>query len=85
MTLQRLVLTFKPEEIVMHALYRSEAGPNPGTKVRTREVEDLVREGLQHALQLLQGDVEIVGTSGFTTREDVLSVPRSYEVRKAAS
>ena len=37
MTLQRLILTFKPEGVVIRTLYRSEAGPNPRTKARTRE------------------------------------------------
>ena len=47
MTLQRLVLTFKPEEIIVHALYRSKGETNPGTVRRRREVTDLVREGLR--------------------------------------
>jgi hypothetical protein len=50
--LQRMVITFKPEEIVVHALYKtleggSQASPEPA---------------------------ELVGTSGFTRREDVLLV-----------
>jgi hypothetical protein len=72
MALQRIILTFKPGELIVHALYRSQDGPNPGTVRRRREVEDLVRTGLQDALEALRGDVEMVGTSGFTTREDVL-------------
>jgi hypothetical protein len=83
MALQRLVLTFKPGEIVMHALYRTQDGPGPTTKARARQVTDLVRSGLEQALEALEGDdVLVVGTSGFTTREDVLcmsleSVPES--------
>jgi hypothetical protein len=70
--LQRLVLTFKPEELVMHTLYRCQDGPNPGTVRRRREVEELVRKGLGAALEALEGRVDVVGTSGFTTREDVV-------------
>ncbi len=70
--LQRLVLTFKPEELVVHALYRTQGGPGPNTKARAREVSELVRSGLEDALEALEGDVEVVGTSGYTTREDVL-------------
>jgi len=71
-SLQRLVLTFKPEGIEIRALYRSKCGPSPGTKARTREAAELARSGLQDALEGLQGGAECVGTSGFTTREDVL-------------
>ena len=70
--LQRIVLTFKPDGLEVRTLYRSKSGPNPGTKARRREVSELVRTGLQDALEALEGDVEVVGTSGFTTREDVL-------------
>jgi hypothetical protein len=70
--LQRLVLTFKPEELIVHALYRTDEGPNPGTKARRREVSGLAREGLREALRAFEGDVEVVGTSGYTTREDIL-------------
>jgi hypothetical protein len=69
--LQRLIITFKPEEIVLHALYRSQDGPNPGTKARTRAVAELARSGLRDALEALEGRVDVVGTSGFTTREDI--------------
>jgi hypothetical protein len=72
MTLQRLVITFKPEELVLHALYRSQDGPNPGTKARRREVTELASSGLTQALEALESGAECVGTSGFTTREDVL-------------
>ncbi len=71
MTLQRLVLTFKPEGLEARVLYRSKAGPGPGTKARAREVLELTRTGLQRALTALDaGDVADLGTSGFTTRED---------------
>ena len=71
MTLQRLVLTFKPEEIIMHALYRTEGEAGPNTKARRREVTDLAREGLGVALEALEARVDVVGTSRFTTREDI--------------
>ena len=32
MSLQRPVITFKPEGVEVRTLYRSEDGPNPGTK-----------------------------------------------------
>ena len=75
MTLQRLVLTFKPDGLEARVLYRRQAGPNPGTKVRRREVSELVRTGLQDALEALEGDVEDLGTSGYEVREDVLLLP----------
>jgi hypothetical protein len=71
--LQRLVLDFRTGELVTRVLYRSSLdGPGPNTKARRREVEQLVREGLHQALASLEGRVDIVGTSGFTTREDVV-------------
>ncbi len=75
-SLQRLVLTFKPEELIVHALYRTQDGPGPNTKARRREVSGLVREGLREALSALEGDVEVVGTSGYTTREDIMVANR---------
>ena len=72
MTLQRLVLDYRTGELVVRCLYRSEDGPNPGTKARTRVVAELARTGLEQALEALDAAVECVGTSGFTTREDVL-------------
>jgi hypothetical protein len=72
MALQRLVLDFRSDELVVRCLYRAQDGPNPGTKARAREVSSLVRTGLREALRALEGDVTMAGTSGFTTREDVL-------------
>ena len=72
MTLQRLIITFKPEEIILHALYRTQDGPGPNTKARRREVIELARAGLTQALEALEGGAQCVGTSGFATREDVL-------------
>ncbi|MDP9479404.1 MAG: hypothetical protein M3R38_27655 [Actinomycetota bacterium] len=76
MILERLVLTFKPEGLEARVLYRSEAkdGPGPGTKARAREVRELTRTGLKRALEALEGRVDVVGTSGFETREDTISV-----------
>ena len=73
MTLQRLVLTFKPEGIEIRTLYRDKNGPNPGTKARAREVQELTRTGLQDALEALEGGAECVGTSGYEIREDTIS------------
>jgi len=74
MTLLRLVLDFRSEELVVRCLYHAQDGPNPGTKARAREVSDLAREGLTQALRALAGDAELVGCSGFSQREDVLLV-----------
>jgi hypothetical protein len=73
MTLQRLVLDYRSGELVIRALYRAGLdAPNPGTVRRRRQVEDLTREGLRQALASLERRVDIVGTSGFTTREDIV-------------
>ena len=72
MTLQRIVLDFRSGELVVRCLYKTQDGPSPGTKARTREVAELARDGLAQALEALEGDAECVGTSGFTQREDVL-------------
>ena len=87
--LQRLVLDFRnDEEIVVRCLYRSSLdGPNPTTKGRTRKVTDLAKSGLRDALEALEGRVDVVGTSGFSQREDLLSValPHPNTARRAAS
>jgi hypothetical protein len=85
MTLQRLVLDYRSGELVMRVLYRSEDGPGPNTKARRREVEELAREGLRQALASLEGRVDVVGTSGFTQRQDVLlatTSPGALETRR---
>jgi hypothetical protein len=74
MTLQRIVIDLRSEEMVLRVLYRSKGDASPGTVRRRREVVDPVRGGLQDALRALEGDVEVVGTSGFTTREDALCI-----------
>jgi len=85
--LKRLVLEFRGGELIARVLYRSSLdGPNPSTKARASEVTALARSGLTRALEALNaGDVAICGTSGFTTREDILSLPRPDHARKAAS
>jgi len=81
-TLQRLIITFKPEEIILHALYRTQDGPGPNTKARRREVIELARSGLTQALEALEGSAQCVGTSRFTQREDVLLVTASPDAGK---
>ena len=83
--LQRLVVDYRGAELTVRALYRTQDGPGPNTKARRWEVEQLVREGLRQALFSLEDDAEVVGTSGFTIREDTLSLPRPDHARKAAS
>jgi hypothetical protein len=85
MTLQRLVLTFTREGVEIRTLYRrrGQGGPGPNSKGRRREVEELTRDGLTRALEALDAGAECVGTSGFTTREDTLSLPRPDEVSEA--
>jgi len=76
--LKRLVLDYRTGELVVRCLYRSSLdGPNPGTVRRRREVTELARSGLRDALKALEGGAEVVGTSGFTQREDILSLNRS--------
>jgi hypothetical protein len=82
--LQRLIVDYRTGELVVRVLYRSQDGPNPGTKARRRQVEDLTREGLRQALAVLEGDTELVGCSGFTTREDVLLATASSAALETA-
>jgi hypothetical protein len=69
--LQRLVLDYRSGELVVCCLYRTKSDAGPNTKARRREVTELAREGLSAALETLEGRVDVVGTSGFTTREDI--------------
>ena len=69
--LKRLVLDFRTGRITARPLDYSEGESGPNTKGRRREVTDLAREGLSAALEALEGRVDVVGTSGFTTREDI--------------
>ena len=82
MSLQRIVIEMKAEEMILRVLYRSKGDANPGTVRRRREIEDLCREGLRQALASLEsGDVAMCGTSGFSQREDILSVGSSDEAK----
>jgi hypothetical protein len=71
--LQRLVIEMKSGELIIRVLYRSKGESNPGTKTRTREVTALAKSGLRDALHALgEGEATMCGTSGYTTREDLL-------------
>ena len=75
MTLKRIVIDLRAQEMVLRVLYRRQDGPNSGTKARAREVTRLAREGLTQALRALaEGDVAVVGVSGYEVREDILDV-----------
>jgi hypothetical protein len=41
-------------------------------EARAREVSELTREGLREALRALEGRVDVVGTSGYSVREDIV-------------
>ena len=71
--LKRLVLDYRTGELVMRVLYNTQDGPGPNTKARRRNVTVLARAGLQDALEALEGDVALVGTSGYEVREDSIS------------
>ncbi len=84
---QRLIIAFKPKEIVLHALCRTQDGLNLGTKARTREVAELTRADLRDALEALEEGAECVGTSRFTMREDILLIttsPKAVQQAKGA-
>ena len=73
--LQRLVIGFESDgSLTVRALYRRGGeGPGPETKARRREVAELARAGLREALDAPDaGDVILLGTSGFETREDTI-------------
>jgi hypothetical protein len=73
---RRLVVTFTREGVEVRTLYRTRSAPRPGTAARRGEAAQLARAGLAEALRALDaGDVEMVGTSGFQVREDVLGLP----------
>jgi hypothetical protein len=87
MTLRRLVIDFRDEVLLVRCLYdqADPAVPGPNTKARTREVAEIARSGLRSALEALERDTQMVGSSGVTRREDILSLPRPDEPREAAS
>jgi hypothetical protein len=70
--LKRLVLDYRSGELVVRCLYRTEGEAGPNTKTRRREVTRLTREGLRQALASLEGRVDLVGTSGYEVREDIV-------------
>jgi hypothetical protein len=78
---KRIVLTFRDGEILVRTLYQASLdGPNPDTKRRLKEVRDLTCRGLEEALGALEAsasEATCVGSSGFTTREDILSLDTS--------
>jgi hypothetical protein len=76
------VVEVKAEELVLRVLYRSKGDSNPGTVRRRREVEELCRSGLRQALAALEGGADMVGTSGFTQREDVILLTTSPDAAK---
>jgi hypothetical protein len=80
--LQRLVLDFRTDELVVRCLYRTEGGAGPNTKARRRAVSGLTREGLSAALEALEGRVDVVGTSGFMTREDIVLCTAKDDARR---
>ncbi|HET7270269.1 MAG TPA: hypothetical protein VFI90_04205 [Rubrobacter sp.] len=78
--LKRIVSDLRSGELVLRVLYSTQDGPGPATKARRREVSNLVRTGLQDALEVLEGGrVDMVGTSGYTAREDVLCITNGAE------
>jgi hypothetical protein len=82
LTLQRLVLTLTREGIEIRALYRSKGDSSPGTKARKKGDTNLTRTGLEQALEALEGRLDVVGESGFITREDSLSASASPDANK---
>jgi hypothetical protein len=81
MTLQRLIIAFKPKVPVVHALYGTQGGPNPNTKACRRKVSGLVKIGLKDTLDTLEDEAECVGTLECTTREDVLLATTSLDTQ----
>ena len=74
--LRRLVLEFGRDGIQLRALYRTASGAGPSTKARRREVVELATAGLREALAALEGGaerVDVIGASGFDTREDTIA------------
>jgi hypothetical protein len=85
-TLRRLVLTYPNGGFEIRVLYKTPNGLGPSTQACLQEVTGLVRTGLAQALEALNSEAgaegSLVGTSGFTRREDVLSLEAEPE-RKA--
>jgi hypothetical protein len=73
--LTRVAATFTPEGIELAVRYRRQGGPNHGSRQRAREIEELVRSGLNRVARALdEGEVTVVGEAGFEVREDVIAV-----------
>jgi hypothetical protein len=81
-TLQRFIIAFNPNEIVLHTLYTMQDGADLNTKARYREGTVLARTSLTQALEALKGGAECVGTSGLTMKEDVLLATSSLDADK---
>jgi hypothetical protein len=58
MTLQRLVLDFRSDDLLVRCLCCSEASTNAGTRARRREVRELTRTGLLEALEAAPGEAK---------------------------
>jgi len=52
------------------------------TKARRREVTELTRSGLRDALEALERRMDVVGTSGYSVREDVVLATTSSDAEK---
>lgn len=75
--LRSLSVTFEGDATTVRVSYTTGVGkaPNPGTKARQRQVQELARRGLAEALEALTseaGEVAVVGEAGFTHRQDTL-------------
>jgi hypothetical protein len=52
-SLQRLIITFKPEELFLHALYGLQEGLSLNAKARRQDVQEHGRSGLTQTLEAL--------------------------------
>jgi hypothetical protein len=71
--LRSLSVVFGPDGPRLQARYVSGSAPNPGTKARMREVEELIRAGLYDALRALdEGGVALTQEAVLDTLIDRL-------------
>ena len=85
MDLRCRIVTFKPDRLEMRVLSDRRYGPNRETVSCQREVQTLAGRGLQRTLEVVaDGDVEMIGSSGFTTREDSPFLPSVLNNDQAA-
>ena len=88
MDLRCLIVAIEPDGLEMRVLSDRRDGPNRETLSCQREVRTLARRGLQRTLEVVaDGDVEMIGSSGFTMREDspfLLSVSNNDQAAKGA-